>query len=141
MLCKCSRHVLHQDCFELQPTYLVRDLLIEELARSLFLESEAGTLNEVFANSVIGVLAVHLLRTYSIRPDARTYSHGGLGPSRERRIREHIEQHLEGDLSIHALAEVLGLSAQHFAVLFRDSTGFTPHQYVNHRRVERDSIC
>jgi AraC family transcriptional regulator len=27
------------------------------------------------------------------------------------------------------------LSPQHFAVLFRESTGFTPHQYVNHRRI------
>src|SRR5260370_42400392 len=37
--------VLQQDFLELQPTYLVRDLLIEELARSLYLESESGHLN------------------------------------------------------------------------------------------------
>src|SRR5260370_41078481 len=37
--------VLQQDFLELQPTYLVRDFLIEELARSLYLESESGHLN------------------------------------------------------------------------------------------------
>ena len=137
MLCSYSRKVLHQDRYELQPHYLERDLLIEELARSLFLESETGTLNEGFAKSVIAVLSVHLLRSYAIRSDSYTHFHGGLGPTRERRIREYIEEHLEGDLSIHALAEVVGLSPQHFAVLFRESMGFTPHQYVNRRRVER----
>jgi AraC family transcriptional regulator len=42
---------------------------------------------------------------------------------------------MERDLSIQALADVVGLSAQHFASLFRESTGFTPHQYVNYRRI------
>jgi AraC family transcriptional regulator len=137
MLSSYSRQVLDQDEYELQPHYLVRDLLIEELARSLFLECETGTLHDVFARSVIGVLCVRLLRTYAVRPDDTAYFHGGLGPSRERRIREYIEEQLEGDLSIQSLAQVVGLSLQHFAVLFRESTGFTPHQYVNHRRVER----
>jgi AraC family transcriptional regulator len=53
------------------------------------------------------------------------------------RVREYIEQSLGRDLSIRALAEVVGLSPQYFADLFRQATGFTPHQYVSHRRVER----
>ncbi|HTF63457.1 MAG TPA: AraC family transcriptional regulator [Edaphobacter sp.] len=137
MLCGYSRQVLQQDSYELQPHFLVRNLLIEELARSLYLECETGTLHDDLAKAVISVLCVHLLRSYAIRPDNTAYFRGGLGPTRERRICEYIEEHLEGDLSIHAQAEVVGLSPQHFAVLFRESTGFTPHQYVNHRRVER----
>jgi AraC family transcriptional regulator len=137
LLCGYCRRIVGQDCFSLQPHYLVRDLLIEELARSLFLESEAGTLHESFAQSVIAVLSVHLLRSYAAPQDGAGYFHGGLGPTRERRIREYVEKNLEGDLSIQNLAQVVGLSPQHFALLFRDSTGFTPHQYVNHRRIER----
>ena len=137
LLCDYSRTALQQDRFELQPRYLIRDLLIEELGRALYLESESGRLDLQFAKSAINVLAVHLLRSYSTRPDGSGYFQGGLGPTRERRIREYIEKDLEQDLSIQALAQVVGLSPQHFAVLFRDSTGFTPHQYVNHRRVER----
>lgn len=132
-----SRQVLHLDSFDLQPHFLIRDLLIEELGRALYLECETGTLNEVFAQAAIAVLCVHLLRTYGVRGDNSAYIQGGLGPARERRIREHIETNLEQDLSIHALAQVVGLSPQHFAVLFRATTGFTPHQYVNHRRAER----
>ena len=137
LLCDYSRTALHQDRFELQPHYLIRDVLIEELGRALYLESESGKLDPQFAKSAINVLAVHLLRSYGTRPDGSGYFQGGLGPTRERRIREYIEKDLEQDLSIQALAQVVGLSPQHFAVLFRDSTGFTPHQYVNHRRVER----
>jgi len=127
--------VLQQDSLELQPTYLVRDLLIEELARLLYLESESGHLNVAVASAAVTTLCVRLLRAYSVRKGEAAYATGGLGPARERRVREYIEADLERDLSIQALAEVVGLSPQHFAVLFRESTGFTPHQYVNHRRI------
>ena len=127
--------VLQQDSLELQPTYLVRDLLIEELARLLYLESESGHLNVAVASAGVTTLCVRLLRAYSVRKGEAAYATGGLGPARERRVREYIEADLERDLSIQALAEVVGLSPQHFAVLFRESTGFTPHQYVNHRRI------
>ncbi len=129
--------VLQQESLELQPTYLVRDLLIEELARSLYLESEGGHLNSSVAGAAVTTLWVRLLRAYSVRKGESAYATGGLGPARERRVREHIEADLERDLSIQSLAEVVGLSPQHFAALFRESTGFTPHQYVNHRRIAR----
>ena len=132
---RLSLDVLQRDSLELQPTYLVRDLLIEELARSLYLESESGHLNAAVASAAVTTLCVRLLRAYSVRKGEAAYVTGGLGPARERRVREYIEADLEHDLSIQALAEVVGLSPQHFAVLFRESTGFTPHQYVNHRRI------
>ncbi|RZU39240.1 helix-turn-helix transcriptional regulator [Edaphobacter modestus] len=127
--------VLQQDSLELQPTYLVRDLLIEELARLLYLESEKGHLNAAVASAAVTTLCVRLLRAYAVRKNEAAYATGGLGPARERRVREYIEADLERDLSIQSLADVVGLSPQHFAVLFRESTGFTPHQYVNHRRI------
>ncbi len=48
-----------------------------------------------------------------------------------------LKSTLKGISPLHAVAEVVGLSPQRFAVLFRESTGFTPHRYVDHRRVER----
>jgi AraC family transcriptional regulator len=132
---RLASDVLRQDSFELQPTYLVRDLLIEELARSLYLESEGGHLDAAVASAAVTTLGVRILRAYTLRKGEESYATGGLGPARERRVREYIEADLERDLSIQSLAEVVGLSPQHFAVLFRESTGFTPHQYVNHRRI------
>jgi AraC family transcriptional regulator len=135
ILQKVAKDLLKQPSFELQPTYLVRDLLIEELARSLYLESETGTLDSLIAHAAVTTMCVRLLRAYSARLGDAAYASGGLGPTRERRVREYVEAHFEDNLSIHTLAGVVGLSAQHFAVLFRESTGFTPHQYVNRRRI------
>jgi AraC family transcriptional regulator len=134
-LLRLASDVLQQNSLELQPTYLVRDLLIEEIARSLYLESESGHLDTAVAHAAVTTLCVRLLRAYSVRKGEAPYATGGLGPARERRVREYIEADLERDLSIQSLADVVGLSPQHFAVLFRESTGFTPHQYVNHRRI------
>jgi AraC family transcriptional regulator len=134
---RLASDVLQQDSFELQTTYLIRDLLIEELARSLYLESEGGHLDAAVASAAVTTLCVRILRAYSVRKGEESYATGGLGPARERRVREYIEADLERDLSIQSLADVVGLSPQHFAVLFRESTGFTPHQYVNHRRIAR----
>jgi AraC family transcriptional regulator len=134
-LLRLASDVLQQDSLQLQTTYLVRDLLIEELARSLYMESEGGQLNASVAKAAVTTLCVRLLRAYSVRKGEAACATGGLGPTRERRVREYIEADMERDLSIQSLADVVGLSPQHFAVLFRESTGFTPHQYVNHRRI------
>jgi AraC family transcriptional regulator len=51
-------------------------------------------------------------------------------------VRDHIESHLDGNLSLVELAGVVGLSARHFASAFRKSVGATPHQHVLHRRID-----
>jgi AraC family transcriptional regulator len=48
-----------------------------------------------------------------------------------------MEDRLAEDLSLAELAREAGLSASHFASLFRRSTGLSPHQYLVQRRVER----
>jgi AraC family transcriptional regulator len=137
LISRISVSVLQARSFELRAAYLVRDPVVEELGRVLFRECKMGKLNRLFADSLTTVLVTHLLRTYGANPEVASDVKGGLGPARERRIREHIEKSLEETLSIHALAEVVGMSAHYFADMFRQSTGFTPHQYVSHRRVAR----
>jgi AraC family transcriptional regulator len=137
LIARVAENVVQMTSSELRAAYLVRDPVVEELGRVLFRECNTGELNQVFADSLATVLVTHLLRTYSASPESSSDARGGLGPARERRIREYIEQSLDRNLSIHALAEVVGMSAHYFADLFRQSTGFTPHQYVSHRRVAR----
>ena len=62
---------------------------------------------------------------------------GGLPKSRLNHVREYIEHHLDGNISMTALAEVADLSLYHFAKAFKQSTGATPHQYVLARKIER----
>lgn len=135
LLKRLSKEVLRKDSFELATTFLVRDPLIETIARELFAEFQADTIHAELAKAAVTMIGLHALRRYSAHPDDSMYLSGGLGPARERRIREYIEQHLDGDLSIKAMAQILDLSPQHFSTQFLRSTGFTPHQYVTHRRV------
>ena len=137
LISKIGFSVLQEQSCELRAAYLVRDPLIEELGRVLYRECNTAKLNTEFAAALMTVLVTHLLRTYSANPEIESEARGGLGPARERRIREYIEESLDRDLSIGALAEVVGMSPHYFANLFRQTTGFTPHQYVSHRRVAR----
>ena len=124
----------------LEPAHLARDPLIEELGRALYWEyreHESHGLSKHFADAVVTVLTTHLLRSYNASAEARSDVAGGLGPAASRRVRKYIEESIEGDLSIEALARVSGLSPHYFAEGFRRTTGFTPHQYVSHRRVDR----
>jgi AraC family transcriptional regulator len=44
---------------------------------------------------------------------------------------------LEHDISLAALAASIDLSPYHFARLFKQSTGLTPHQFVIRRRLQK----
>jgi AraC family transcriptional regulator len=115
-----------------------RDPLIEELIRALY--HECGGKHELsrrFADSIVTVLCAHLVRACNAGAALTSDFRGSLGPARERRVRAYIERSLDRDLSIGALAKVAGLSPHYFADSFRQATGFTPHQHVSQRRVER----
>ena len=136
LLAAAAKKIFNAACFDLRAAHLVRDPLIEELGRALYRECETNHLSEVFADSLTMLLATHLLRTYNAQANLSSQPRVGLGPARERRIREYIQRSLDKDLSIERLAEVVGLSPTYFAELFRQSTGFTPHQFVSHHRIE-----
>jgi len=62
---------------------------------------------------------------------------GGLSPRTLRRVRDHIDLHLEKTITLEALAAIAGLSMFHFARAFTRSEGATPHSYLVQRRVGR----
>jgi len=69
-----------------------------------------------------------------LRPPRREVR-GGLAPCTLRRVHEHIEHNLTGNLLAERLAAIAKLSPGHFNRAFRQSTGKSPHQYITHRRV------
>jgi AraC family transcriptional regulator len=50
---------------------------------------------------------------------------------------EYIEQHLDQPLPLSVLATEAGLSEYHFARMFKQSLGQSPHQYLQARRLAR----
>ena len=52
-------------------------------------------------------------------------------------MRDYIEAHLDGDLSLTMLADIACLSPFHFSRSFKQATGVGPQHYVIQRRLER----
>jgi len=62
---------------------------------------------------------------------------GGLPAHVVRRVREHIESNIGQRIKVETLAKLADLSVCYFVRAFKQSVGFTPHDYVMRRRLER----
>jgi AraC family transcriptional regulator len=113
-----------------------RDPQIEHIAWALDAERHAGFPNgRLYTDSLGTALAVQLVAAGPVR-SARSAAQG-LTRLQLQRVTAYIEDHLDGDLSLAALAGVAGLSASHLKTQFKRSTGLPVHEYVVHRRVDR----
>lgn len=62
---------------------------------------------------------------------------GGLAAWQLRRVRDHVERHLDAPILIDDLAAVARLSPGHFCRAFKASTGDTAHGYIVRQRIRR----
>jgi AraC family transcriptional regulator len=124
--------------FELVERYTRRDTVINSVGMALLgeLESE-GLSGRLYAESLGNVLAVHLLRYYSVPSTRPVTFKGGLSAARLRHVTEFIGDNYDRDIKLAELAQVAGMSSFHFAREFKRTTGTTPHQYLIRFRVER----
>ncbi len=60
--------------------------------------------------------------------------------ARLRRVREHVDQHLEEQLDLHSLAPVAAMSPGGFGRFFRQATGLSFHDWLIGRRLERAAV-
>jgi AraC family transcriptional regulator len=82
-------------------------------------------------------LAVHLVSRYSTRERAiQNFVPGGI-PRNFQQVIDYINEHLDHNLSLAELANVVQLSSYHFAHLFKQTTGVSPHQYHIRCRIQR----
>ena len=98
---------------------------------------ERCSASRLYGESLTAALVSHLLGYYSAPPIKLDNPTGGLPPARLRRVLDYIEAHLGEDTSLRQLAELVRLSPDHFAALFRQSIGLPPHRYVLERRIVR----
>lgn len=121
----------------LRPALVFRDGQLGQLLRSMAQEVAQGCPNgHLFAQSASVSLVMRLQELRSARsPLAK--ERGRLTERQLASVAAFIEAHLAGDISLSAMAAEVGLSAPHFARLFRNATGCSPHRYVLARKVER----
>ncbi|SRR5579875_374728 len=117
--------------------YFVRDRFIEMLGASLREEFRVGTPNLLYAESIATVLAVHLVRNYTGAAASPRDLNATLSPYWLRKALDYIEDHLNAAFTLSDLAGELRMSPHYFSELFHNATGYSPHRYVIHRRIER----
>lgn len=114
------------------------DPLLQQLGLALHHELDYPTASgRLYAQTAAQLLAVHLLQHYTsvripIWEPAR-----GLSQRQVRRVLEFVHMHMQHDLSLATLAQQVHLSPYHFARMFRQATGESPHQCVLRLRLER----
>jgi AraC family transcriptional regulator len=108
------------------------------LVSAVHTETVAGfPAGRLFLDSMEQEIAKALVDRHAVRNrSAQTYR-GGLGSARLRRIKEFVDARMEDDVGLDDMAEAVGLSTAHFARMFRQSTGETPHQFVRRQKIER----
>jgi AraC family transcriptional regulator len=118
--------------------YLVRDPLLEQLARALGRELAEGFVRgPLYAEQLLLTAAVQLVRGYSPTRLPRLTPHrGGLPGAAVRRVESLVRARLDEDLRLADLAGAAGLSEYHFCRAFRQATGMAPFEFVVRIRVE-----
>jgi AraC family transcriptional regulator len=124
----------------LAPIFGERDSVLEHLA---------GAVGEIVGESVpslsVDPIAQALANRFidinfkrpSVEPARRDYR---LTARQLRRIREFIDQNIDSDIRLNAMAGACGLSPDYFLRMFKSTVGVSPYQYLLNLRVERAKI-
>ncbi len=108
----------------------VAEMILRALVCDLHEGSPAGAL---VGDGLIVALLAHLR---GAGPELRSGS-GGLAPAVCKRVQAYMDERQACPVTLAELAGLARTSVRHFCRAFRASTGYSPHQYLLHQRVER----
>ncbi len=92
---------------------------------------------QLLVDSLKTALTIHLLRHYcATQPKLSSYVRG-LSYTKLSQVKAYIDEYMDRNLTLVELGAIAQLSPYHFARLFQQSTGTTPHQYVLQCRIKR----
>lgn len=113
------------------------DPIVSQVARSLESAARAGA-PDLYAQSAAQFLATHLLSLQSgwasIAQDTRRP--GKLAARRLTHVLDYINVHYKEAISLDQLAKEAGVSRFHFARLFKEAFGVSPHQHLVQVRMD-----
>jgi AraC family transcriptional regulator len=118
-----------------------QDLNLQQIAMLLLAEVRSGgMMGRLYVESLSQALVIHLLRHYSedapiIAPENRSLTHIQL-----QQAIDYIHTHLDRDLSLVELANIVNISPTYFASLFKQAMKISPHQYVIQQRVKQAKV-
>ena len=110
-----------------------RDPLLAQVMLALWQELEhPSQTGQLYSESATQLLAAHLMRHYTAPAVLRN---GPLTPEQIECVTNFVLTHLHQKLPLFLLARQIDFSAHHFARLFRQTTGESPHQFILRQRI------
>lgn len=123
---------------ELLPEWQVRSPQIEAIGIMLLTElQQSASANRLYIDSLANVLAIHLLRHHATKTPRLKIYEGGLPQRQLIQVLDYIDAHLDRDIKLADLSQLLDTSQFHFSRLFKQSVGLSPYQYLMQQRIER----
>ena len=122
---------------ELAPLFNLEDDQLEHLLRALLAVARDGSGADVLMGELlVNAACVRLAKRYAVSKLNIVPRRGGLPKARLKRVLEYIDANLDKNITLSELAGIANMSLYYFAVLFRQSTGLSPHRYILNQRVE-----
>jgi AraC family transcriptional regulator len=122
---------------EILELHISDDPLIRQLAATVRTDRLLhGVSNKLFLESILNVLAVHLVNSYAIAK-VSVPEVGKLPTLLLKKVKEYIAANDTMEISIAALANLTGYSSVHFTRMFKKSTGQTPRKYLIQHRINK----
>lgn len=119
-----------------RPVVVRGDRMAGLLVVGLQAELARATPDAAVAAHLAGALLAHAERYLQAAAPAPARS-PRLTPFKLRLVQELVDRRLDEPLTMSELAAAARMSRFHFCRAFKGSTGFSPHEYLMHRRVER----
>ena len=128
----------HVDSFDNNPGLGVDDPIIHGLSLALLPSFEQpAEANRLFVDHITMAAAAHTLCTHGVGAKSRRPLTESLARWRERRVKDILAAHLDGDVSLSYLAQECGLPISAFCRAFRHTTGMAPHQWLLAHRIDK----
>jgi len=122
--------------YEMTAQYASVDPFLWHMVRSIEQQLQRHrALETSYVESVAVVIGQHLLTTYGQAPSPALPS-GGLPRYKLRRAIDYIRAHYHEEIGFKNIAAQLDMSPFHFARMFKQSMGESPHQFIMRCRIE-----
>ena len=129
---------VYADRIELLEQERVNDPVLMHIGFALRAGVEAPESHDsMYGDAMATALSVHLLREYSSTSLVLPDPHRGLPREKLKRAIAYIHDQLQTSLTVSAIAREVCMSPHHFTLLFKQSTGQSPYQYVIDTRTRK----
>lgn len=116
----------------------VEDLFASQCIASLLRELHFNELaGKLYGDCIVLAFLTHFIAAYSTTKRKLKLPKGRLSAKQLKQVVSYCDDNMDNDPSLDILSRAVNLSSFHFAHIFRNTTGVSPHQYLLKRRIER----